>query len=143
MVWLIEKLTGKVAVYACAALLAVIALLAVGLGIQTSRHDNEVREHAKTQAALTTANTDLTRAADATKKWRDTAADLEMKLRHAISESERVKREGDAAVAAARRAASAAKTELASFKEIFATKTPTCSAALIAMEDACQELRDY
>lgn len=143
MEWLVERLTGKVALYACATLLGIAALLAVGLGLQTTRYEDEVRSHADTQAKLGAVKADLEKAGEATKEWKETSETLEGKLAHANRENLRVVEEGQAALRAAQRRARQAEAELSAFREVFAAKTETCAAALVMMEESCPELRDY
>lgn len=136
MIWLIEKLTGKAALYACAALLAVISSLSFALWWVRSDYRDEVAAHATTKATLT-------QAVSANTAWAATTKELETKLERANRENLRVSEEGRAAVAAANRRAKAAQTELAAFHEVFANKTASCREALENMEESCPELRDY
>lgn len=143
MEWLVGKLTGRVAVYACAALLGVVVVLLLGLAWQSSRLTDEVRNHAETAAERDTLKSDLERAATATATWKTTAEGLEASLAHANRENARIAEEGKAAVIAAERKRRAAQEELAAFKEVFSTRSASCRSALEAMEAACPELSDY
>lgn len=140
---MLNWLTGKVALYVCGILLALVASLSIGLwvrGVQLESARNAAQKWYQVAGSWK-------KAADTFKQagvsWRDAGKTLEAKLEHANRENLRVAKEGAAAVAAAEAKLAKAQQDFEDFDGRFQRRSLTCKQALSAMEASCSELSDY
>lgn len=144
-----KMLAGKGALYAGAALLALLLASNLAWWAQARGLRADVRE-AVAENRVTTTERDAWKSkavelVEANTATQATITALQAELTQAQGEARRLDAEGRAAIAAARADASAAARQLIAFRERYQRQraTPDCAGALAAVQQHCTQFEGY